>query len=101
MAIVLPRRIPTVTLPRGTALWRVHRNEHGALWFGPTPGTPSRSRFDAPAGEFGICYFGETVGIAVLETLVRGSRRLLDRADLEARMVSRIGTREPMRFLQF
>jgi hypothetical protein len=101
MAIVLPRRIPTVTIPRGTALWRVHRNEHGALWFGPTAGTPSRSRFDAPAGEFGICYFGEAVGIAVLETLVRGSRRLLDRADLEARMVSRIDTREPMRFLQF
>lgn len=101
MAIILPKRIPTVTLPLRSVLWRVHRNKHGALWFGPAPGTPPRSRFDAPAGEFGVCYFGESVGVAVLETLVRGSRRLLDRAELEARMASTIETREPMRFLQF
>lgn len=101
MAIVLPRRIPSLTLPDGTVLWRVHRREHAALWFGPPAGSPPRSRFDAPAGEFGICYFGEGVGVAVLETLVRGSRRLLDRADLEARLVSTVVTREPMRFLQF
>lgn len=101
MPIELPRRIPTVTLPRDSILWRAHRREHGALWFGPTADTPPRGRFYAPAGEFGVCYFGESIGVAVLETLVRGTRRLLDRTDLEARVVSTVGTREPMRFLQF
>jgi hypothetical protein len=101
MPIVLPRRIPTVTVPRGITLWRVHRNENHPLWFGPPAGTPPRGRFDAPAGEFGVCYFGESIGVAVLETLVRGSRRLLDRADLESRAVSAVATGEPMRCLQF
>lgn len=71
------------------------------MWFGPAPGTPARGRFDAPDGQFGICYFGESIGVAVLESLVRGSRRLLDRADLDARAVSTVTAREPMRFLQF
>ncbi|HEX6369617.1 MAG TPA: RES family NAD+ phosphorylase [Longimicrobium sp.] len=101
MPIVLPRRIPTITLPRGTVLWRVHRREHGALWFGPAAGTPPRGRFDAPTGEFGICYFGESLGVAMLESLVRGSRRLLDRADLEARAASTVALREPVKLLQF
>jgi hypothetical protein len=100
MPITLPRRIPTVTLAPGGTLWRVHRRVHGPLWFGPAPGTPPLGRFDAPGGEFGVCYFGESVGVAVLESLVRGSRRLVDRADLEARAVSIIETRERMRFLQ-
>lgn len=101
MPIALPRRVPVVTRPAGSPLWRVHRREHAPLWFGPLPGTPPRGRFDAPAGEFGICYFGESTSVAVLETLVRGSRRLLDRTELEARAVSTVTLREPMRFLQF
>jgi hypothetical protein len=101
MPIVLPGRIPTVTLPAPTELWRVHRREHGPLWFGPAAGSPPRSRFDAPAGEFGICYFAESIGVAVLEALVRGSRRLLDRAELEARVVSTIPVREPLKLLRF
>lgn len=101
MAIVLPKRIPIATVARGSTLWRVHRREHDALWFGPGAGTPPRGRFDAPASEFGVCYFGESIGVGVLETLVRGSRRLLDRADLEARVVSAVTAHEPMRFLRF
>ena len=101
MPIVLPKRIPLATLPAASTLWRVHRREHDPLWFGPAPGTAARGRFDAPTGEFGVCYFGESLGVAVLEALVRGSRKLLDRASLEARAVSSIETGEPMRFLQF
>lgn len=99
MPIRLPPRAPTVTLAPGSTLWRVHRREHGPLWFGPH--AAPRGRFDAPGGEFGTCYFGESVGVAVLETLVRGSRRLLVRADLEARAASRIITRDPLRLLRF
>lgn len=102
MAIALPKRLPVTTLPAGTTLWRVHRREHGALWFGPAPGTPARGRFDAPGGEFGMCYFGRSLAVAVAETLVRGSRtRLIDRADLEARTASTFTTRGPLRLLQF
>jgi hypothetical protein len=101
MPIPLPKRIPIATLAAGSTLWRVHRREHGPLWFGPAPGTPPRGRFDAPGGEFGICYFGESIGVTVLESLVRGSRRLLDRADLDARVVSTLTTRAPLRLLQF
>lgn len=101
MPIALPRRLPIVTRGRGAVFWRVHRREHAPLWFGPSRGTPPRGRFDAPAGEFGVCYFGESTDVAVLETLVRGSRRVLDRTGLEARAVSTVAAREPMRFLQF
>ncbi|HZG44219.1 MAG TPA: RES family NAD+ phosphorylase [Longimicrobium sp.] len=102
MAIPLPRRPPVTTLPAGATLWRVHRNMHDALWFGPAAGSPARGRFDAPTGQFGICYFGMSLPVAVLETLVRGSRdRLIDRADLEARTASLFTTREPLRLLQF
>ena len=75
MPIVLPKRIPVAVIPAGSILWRVHRRAHHPLWFGPAPAPTSR--FDAPAGEFGTCYFAETPGVAVLETLVRGSRRVL------------------------
>lgn len=102
MAIPLPHRPPVTTLPAGAAVWRVHRNAHDALWFGPAAGSPARGRFDALAGQFGICYFGMSLPVAVLETLVRGSRdRLIDRADLEARTASLFTTREPLRLLQF
>jgi hypothetical protein len=100
MPIALRRRIPVATLRPGSVLWRVHRKEHGPLWFGPPAGSPPLGRFDAPAGEFGACYFAESPGIGVLETLVRGSRRLLDRGALEVRVASTIATAEPMRFLQ-
>jgi hypothetical protein len=95
MPIALPKRIPVATLAAGSVLWRVHRGAYGPLWFGPAPGSPPLGRFDAPAGEFGMCYFAESLGVGVLETLVRGSRRLLDRAASTFTMV------EPMRFLQF
>jgi hypothetical protein len=100
MPIALPKRIPVATLPAGSVLWPVHRTAHGPLWFGPRPGGPPLGRFDAPEGEFGVCYFGEALGAAVLETLVRGSRRLLDRAELEARVATTFRTTMPMRFLQ-
>jgi hypothetical protein len=100
MPIALPKRIPVATLPAGSVLWRVYRKTHDPLWFGPAPGSPPLGRFDAPGGEFGVCYFGESLGVAVLETLVRGSRRLLDRAAVEARAASTLVTMNPMRFLQ-
>jgi hypothetical protein len=101
MPIVLPRRIPVAMLAAGSALWRVHRQVHDPLWFGPAPGSAPLGRFDAPEGQHGTCYLGESLAVAVLEAMVRGSRKLLDRTELEARAASRFVTTEPMRFLQF
>jgi hypothetical protein len=102
MPIALPKRVRAVVLAEGSILWRVHRREHGPLWFGPAAGSPPAGRFDAPGGEFGICYFGESVSVAVLETLVRGDRRhVLDRVQLEARAATSVSTNAPMRLLQF
>ena len=62
MAIALPRRIPITTLAAGSPVWRVHRGGYDALWFGPGAGNPARNRFDAPGGQFGVCYFAASLG---------------------------------------
>jgi hypothetical protein len=102
MPIILPKRIKIKTLPRSSAIWRVHRTEHDPLWFGPAAGMPPQGRFDAPGGQFGVCYFGGSLAVAVLETLVRGSHdRVLDCAMIEARSVTHFTTHESLRLLQF
>lgn len=102
MPIALPKRLPVAVLAADAVLWRVHRREHSPLWFGPAAGSPPSGRFDAPGGEFGICYLGESISVAVVETLVRGDQRhVLDRALLEARAATPVRVREPLRLLQF
>lgn len=87
----LPRSLPTVTLPAGRHLWRIHRNGLEPVWFGPAPGTPPRNRFDAPAGEYRVCYLGDSAEVSFAETLIRQPRtRLLPRAMVDERSVSRI-----------
>ncbi|HEX8245273.1 MAG TPA: RES family NAD+ phosphorylase [Longimicrobium sp.] len=97
MAIHLPADPPTVDLPIDAVLWRVHPRDRDALWCGRT----GRYRFDAPAGEYGICYFGSSLGVAVLETMVRGKRvPIIPRAELDARNGSTLAPTEPLRVLQ-
>ncbi|HEY0035173.1 MAG TPA: RES family NAD+ phosphorylase [Longimicrobium sp.] len=98
--IMLPRRPPMVVAPPRTLLWRIHRSRLAPLWFGPAANAPPSNRFDAPAGEFGICYFGASLDVAFLETLVRGAT-VVAHADLADRSASCFATREEMRFLHF
>ena len=71
------------------------------MFFGPAAGNPPSGRFDAPGGEYGVCYFAATLGVAILETLVRGSKvPVILRADLRARRASSIALAEPLRMLQ-
>lgn len=101
MPIRLPRNPPIVEVPVTQALWRVHRLAHDPLWFGPAPGHPPQSRFDAPAGEFGVCYFAATPGVAILETLVRGLKvPIISRTVLSGRGLSAVLLAEPLRMLQ-
>lgn len=100
MPIPLPADPPLAEVPLGQVLWRVHPLEFGPLWFGPGAGQPPRGRFDAPGGEYGTCYFGATLGVAVLETLVRGLRvPVIPRAELAARGGSATALAAPLRML--
>jgi RES domain len=101
MPIRIPADPPILEVPVTQALWRVHRRAHDPVWFGPAPGTPPSGRFDAPAGEYGICYFSATLGVALLETLVRGQKvPMIARTALEARAASTIAPARPLRMLQ-
>ena len=101
MPIHLPPDPPVVEVPVQSVLWRVHARDRDALWFGPGPGKPPRSRFDAPGGEYGVCYFGESLGVAIIETLVRGRRvPLIPRAELEVRSATRFNPTTPLRVLR-
>jgi hypothetical protein len=101
MPIHLPPDPPVVEVPVHSVLWRVHARTRDGLWFGPGPGKPPTYRYDAPAGEYGVCYFGESLGVAIIETLVRGRRvPLIPRPELEARNATSFAPTEPLRVLQ-
>lgn len=101
MPIRLPKDPPLVEVPTSQVLWRVHSLAYGPVWFGPAAGDPPRSRFDAPAGEYGVCYFAAALGVSILETLVRGRKvPIIPRAELEVRGVSAVALKTPLRMLQ-
>lgn len=101
MPITLPRNPPVVEVPVTQVLWRVHRLEHEPLWFGPAPGHPPQGRYDAPGGEYGVCYFGATPGVAILETLVRGLKvPIIPRSALQVRGLSALALSQPLTMLQ-
>jgi hypothetical protein len=96
----LPRNPPIVEVPVTQVLWRVHRLEHDPLWFGPGAGKPPSGRFDAPGGEYGTCYFGAALGVAMLETLVRGMKvPIIARTALGERGAFAVAIAEPLRML--
>lgn len=100
--IPLPDTLPAVVVPARTVLWRVHPRGRDALWFGPDPSRPPAGRFDAPAHEYGLCYFGDSLEVSVAETLIRGLGpiRAIARARLQERSASRVVLREPLRMAQ-
>lgn len=100
MRIPLPSDPPVVDVPVTQVLWRVHPLAYAPLWFGPAKGDPPKGRFDAPSGEYGICYVGATLGVAVLETLVRGRKvPIIPQGELDVRGGSSISLNEPFRML--
>ncbi|HEX8391059.1 MAG TPA: RES family NAD+ phosphorylase [Longimicrobium sp.] len=101
MAIIIPDAPPCVVVPAGTVLWRVHPAAMGAVWFGPDQRRPARFRFDAADHEFGVCYFGDSLAVAFLETLVRGAGRVVAHTDALQRSASALPVRRDLRVLQF
>lgn len=101
MPIALPARLPLTTVRAGTLLWRVHGESREALRFGVDASRPPMGRFDAPAHEFGVCYFGDGVAVAMLETVVRARQLpLVPRADLATRVVSQVMVGAELRVAQ-
>lgn len=98
-----PDRLPVVVVPARTVFWRVHPRGRDALWFGPDSSRPPAGRFDAPAHEYGVCYFGDSLQVSVLETLVRGgdALRTVARSRLQERSASQVVVREELRLVQF
>lgn len=70
-------------------IYRIHRAEHGPLWFGPGPDKPPAYRFDAPDGSYRVCYFGVTPEAGFAETFLRDPPvRLISMQELAARVLA-------------
>ena len=79
------RAVVTVTINRRRLLYRIHRNEHAALFYGRT----GANRFDAPDKDYGVCYLGLSFYAAFAETFLRRpGTTLIDWQDLAARSVT-------------
>lgn len=81
----LPDDCLVTRLEAGTPVIRVHHQDFGPVWFGPAPGMPPAGRFDAPAGEFGTLYAGQTLTGAFAETVLRRANRIIARNFIEQR----------------
>jgi hypothetical protein len=94
------RPLPLHDCPAGTLLARIHPAHLGALFFGPLPGSPPRGRWDAPAGEFGVCYLAEEPHAAFAETFLRQpGLMVIDHADLESRCLAMAEVRRDLRLV--
>ncbi|HYH81466.1 MAG TPA: RES family NAD+ phosphorylase [Longimicrobium sp.] len=91
------RTLPLRVLEPGAPLWRVHDASRDPVWFGPAACTPPRSRFDAPGGEFGVCYLALSPEAAFAETFLRNpGRRMLDTTLLASRSLSELTPARPL-----
>ncbi len=61
------RDLPLVEIDR--PWYRMSGVSHGAIYWGLNPPRKRKSRFDAPGGEFGVCYLGADAHCAFIETL--------------------------------
>jgi hypothetical protein len=112
------RALPIIAIPSGTRVFRIHRLDHGAVFFSPPvdPATGERQppiyRFDSASGAFGVLYAAEQFEGAFVETILRNPQltfvsqnyvtlrgvtelacsRELRLVDMHGRGLSRIGT---------
>jgi hypothetical protein len=91
-----------VVTPAGGQLWRIHRSDRDAAWFGPSPGGAPCNRFDAPGGEYRVCYLGDSPEVAFAETLIRQTHtRMVLRSQLDERSASRISLLRNLKLARF
>ncbi len=80
---------------------RVMRAEHRANPLGVGPG---HSRFSSPNDAFRLLYIAADIATAIAETIVRDrfegrARRVLERSELDTRVMTMIGAKDPLALL--
>jgi hypothetical protein len=95
-------KLPIHLVPPGTVLHRIHRAALDPLFFGPAPGNAPAGRWDAPAGEFGVCYLAEAPYVAFAETFLRvPGIGVVGEDDLSTRGIARFHVVRPLRLVGF
>lgn len=92
-------RLSIRSLTVDTILYRAHRADRDAIWFGPAAGDPPRYRFDSPDGSYQVCYLGLTERTAFVEGVVHRAipRRIISEKTLAARAISEVHIVEKIR----
>lgn len=92
-------RLSVRSIKVDTILYRAHRADLGAVWFGPAAGDPPRYRFDSPDGSYQVCYLGLTERTAFVEGVVHRAipRRIISEKTLAARAISEVHVVEKIR----
>lgn len=76
---------------------RIHPEDRGPIFFGPSPGSAPKNRFDAPGGEYRALYAAERLEGAFVETILRKpGGRVLRRAFVQQRAWSVLRTQRPL-----
>jgi hypothetical protein len=94
------QKLPIVSIPQGTTLYRIHRADHGPIFFSPGTGRPPAGRFDSATRRFGILYVGLTFACSFAEVLLRNpGRRIISLSEIEARSLAIIRLRADVRMV--
>jgi len=95
-----PKRLPLRIVRAGAHWMRIHAQARNALWFGPALGRQAIHRFDDPAGQFRVCYFGTTIEVCFAETFLRNPPvRILALDDLAGRSIATVEVRRDLRLV--
>jgi hypothetical protein len=81
------RRLPLQSLSAGATIHRIHLTSRRAKFFGRT----ATWRFDSPDRSFGTLYAALSEQACFVETILRGSDRLVAQSELDIRSLCRIG----------
>jgi hypothetical protein len=94
-----PKDISIARLPitaRKCKWYRIHRLKHSPLHFG----TGCCFRFDAPRGEFGVCYVGKSREAAFIETFGQTTgHRFVQASELQLRGITVIRSVRPLQLV--
>lgn len=81
-------------------LWRIHRTVRDPFFFGPPTGVRPTGRWDAPAGQFGVCYLAAgDARTAFAETLLRGGETIVSERELAVLSLARFEVVGPLRLV--
>lgn len=94
------RKLPLADAERGSGFCRIHRSEHGAIFFSPGPGNPPAGRFDSATGRFGVLYAGFSFDCSFAEVLLRNpARAIVSLSEIRARSFVVFGLRASIRLV--